>query len=177
MRGRFMVLSTAEVLARYLEATKVLEAVTLNFSVSKGSSMLLLHALSRNSSITSLGVECWCSTKRSARVLADIVRSSKTIHTLTYNEKSMAPSKTFFSRLSESIAGNFTIVSVKTFERRNNAKNWAFIQNVATRNVSLLERGVRDLSHASRLRKLTLKLSRRSLQALCCRCECRYWHA
>ncbi|KAL3202856.1 hypothetical protein MRX96_001222 [Rhipicephalus microplus] len=143
MKGRFMVLSTAEVLARYLEATKVLEAVTLDFSASKESNMLLLHGLSRNSSITSLGVECWCCTKRSAKFLADIVSSSKVIHALTYNEKSMAPSKTFFSRLSKSIAGNFTIVSMKTFERRENAKNWAFIQNVTTRNVILLERGAR----------------------------------
>ncbi|KAL3202853.1 hypothetical protein MRX96_001219 [Rhipicephalus microplus] len=143
IRGSMIAPSTAQILARYLESTKVLEAVTLNFSTSKDSSMRLLVALSRNVSITRLGVERWCSTRRSAKFLADIVRSSKLIHTLTYNEESIAPSKTFFSRLSESIAGNFTIVSLRTQERRENAKNWAFIQNVATRNAALLEKAAR----------------------------------
>ncbi|KAH7950881.1 hypothetical protein HPB52_003064 [Rhipicephalus sanguineus] len=149
MRGSIMALSTAKPLASYLEDTKCLKGVTLNFSASEGSSMLLLRALSRNSSITSLGVERWCSRRRSAKVLADVVSSSKMIHTLTYNEGSMAPAKTFFSRLSESIAGNFTIVSVNTFERRENAKNWALIQNVATRNATLLERAARFVARLS----------------------------
>ncbi|KAL1422706.1 hypothetical protein MTO96_003789 [Rhipicephalus appendiculatus] len=146
IKGSIMALSTAQVLARYLEDTKILKAVTMNFSASKESSMVLLHALSRNSSITSLGVERWCSRRRSAKVLADIVSSSDMIHTLTYNEKSRAPAKTFFSRLCESIAGNFTIVSANTFERRENARNWALIQNVAARNAALLEKAARSVA-------------------------------
>ncbi|KAL1422715.1 hypothetical protein MTO96_003798 [Rhipicephalus appendiculatus] len=146
IRGRIMAPSTTQVLAGYIEDTKTLEALTLNFRASKESTMLLLHALSKNSSITSLGVERWCSTKRSARVLADIVRSSKMIHTLTYHEESRALAKTFFSRLCESIAGNFTIVSVNTSERRENARNWALIQNVAARNAALLEKAARSVA-------------------------------
>ncbi|KAH8023380.1 hypothetical protein HPB51_013218 [Rhipicephalus microplus] len=102
IRGSMIAPSTAQILARYLDSTKILEAVTLNFSTSKDSSMRLLDALSRNVSITRLGVERWCSTRR-----------------------------------------NFTIVSLRTQERRENAKNWAFIQNVATRNAALLEKAAR----------------------------------
>nr|XP_050035837.1 uncharacterized protein LOC126532212 [Dermacentor andersoni] len=136
-------LSSAEPLAIYLKTTKSLKAVTLSFRACKGSTMLLLDGIARNTSITSLGVEKWCLSRRTAVLLADVVSSSKTIHTLTYNRDSAVPAKAFFSRLCKSIDSNFTIVSVDTFERRIDAKNWALIQKAATRNATLLERAAR----------------------------------
>ncbi|KAH7946309.1 hypothetical protein HPB49_023057 [Dermacentor silvarum] len=136
-------LSSAKPLALYLKSTKCLKAVTLSFRASKGSNMLLLDAIARNTSITSLGVENWCQSRRSAVVLADVVCSSTMIHTLTYNRDSALPAQVFFSRLCKSIGSNFTIVSVNTFERRVNAKNWALIQKAAARNATFLERAAR----------------------------------
>ncbi|KAL1422716.1 hypothetical protein MTO96_003799 [Rhipicephalus appendiculatus] len=134
--------STAKVLAIYLRNTKSLSTVTLNICAGRVPSMLLLDAISRSTGITSLGVERWCCNRWSAVALVDIVRASK-IHTLTYNEKCLFPSRAFFSRLAESIGSNFTIVSVSTLERKEYAKNWQVIQNVAMRNAAFLERAAR----------------------------------
>ncbi|KAH7950882.1 hypothetical protein HPB52_003065 [Rhipicephalus sanguineus] len=141
--------STAKLLALYLQNSKRLNTLTLDFSAKKESNLLLLDAISRNTSITTLGVEKWCLSKRSATVLADIVHSSRMIHTLTYNQESRVPAKAFFSRLSDSIGSNCTLVSVNTFERQRNAKSWALIQNVVMRNAVFLIRAARFVAKLS----------------------------
>ncbi|KAL1422711.1 hypothetical protein MTO96_003794 [Rhipicephalus appendiculatus] len=141
-KGGRLDVSTAKALALFLRNTKSLNAVTLNICAAREPTMLLLDAISRNTGITSLGVERWCCNRWSAVALVDIVRSSK-IHTLTYNEKCLFPSRAFFSRLAESIGSNFTIVSVSTLERKEYFKNWDVIQNVAMRNAAFLERAAR----------------------------------
>ncbi|KAH7950883.1 hypothetical protein HPB52_003066 [Rhipicephalus sanguineus] len=140
--------STAKVLALYLQNTKSLRTVTLNVCAGREPSILLLDALSRNTGITSLGVERWCCNRWSAVALADIVRSSM-IHTVTYNEKCLFPSRAFFSRLAGSIESNFTIVSVNTLERKEYAKNWEVIKSVAARNAALLERAAQFVTELS----------------------------
>ncbi|KAL3202855.1 hypothetical protein MRX96_001221 [Rhipicephalus microplus] len=149
LTGGIIEVRTAKLLALFLLNTKRLKTVTLNFNAKKESSMLLLDALARNTSITTLGVENWCLSKWSAQALADIVRSSNTIHTLTYNRESRVPAKAFFSRLARSLGRNFTLISVDTFERRNNAKYRAHIQRVATRNTVFLARATRFVAELS----------------------------
>ncbi|KAH6932586.1 hypothetical protein HPB50_007833 [Hyalomma asiaticum] len=137
--------NTAELLAAYLKVTRCLKTIRLNFRATKASTTVLLDGIARNRSINSLSVERWCSRRGSAAILADIVRSSKIIHTVVYNKGGIYVSKAFFSRLSEFIENNFTIVSIKTFERRRHTKNWNVIRNVATRNAAFLEWAARHV--------------------------------
>ncbi|KAH6930799.1 hypothetical protein HPB50_019402 [Hyalomma asiaticum] len=147
--GCIIDVNVAKELALCLQRTKYLEVLTLDLSANKEACMHLIEAISSNTSITTLGVERWCHSRSNAVVLADIVSSSKNIHTLTYHRESMVPSRAFFARLSDSIESNFTLARVSTFERKEDAKKWAIIQNVAIRNSTLVERAARFVANLS----------------------------
>ncbi|KAK8764685.1 hypothetical protein V5799_032702 [Amblyomma americanum] len=131
---------TAELLAQYLRKTRLLSDVTLNFFARHNESLVLLDALSDNTSITTLGVEHWCESVLTARILADIICSSKMIRALTYNLTSCNPSPAFFSALAKHIEGNCTLISVKSYRLKSLAKYWNFIQEVVACNSTLLVR-------------------------------------
>ncbi|KAH7950884.1 hypothetical protein HPB52_003067 [Rhipicephalus sanguineus] len=147
--GDIIQLSSAKLLAAYLQNTGCLKVATLNLRAKHDSEKVLLNSIARNTSMTILCVENWCLSQWSAQILADLVCSSKRYHSLTYNCESKVPEKAFVSRLSASIQSNYTLVSVRTYERKENSKNWAIIQNAATRNAAFLERAARLVSGLS----------------------------
>ncbi|KAK8775203.1 hypothetical protein V5799_031454 [Amblyomma americanum] len=129
---------SAELLAQYLQETRLLTEVTMSFFAGRSDSLVLLEALAQNTSITTLVVDRWCDTRHTAEELAGVVCSSKRIRALTYHLASRSPSPAFFSTLARHIVGNCTLISVKAYRLRASAKHWNVIQEVLARNSTLL---------------------------------------
>ncbi|KAK8773319.1 hypothetical protein V5799_012148 [Amblyomma americanum] len=129
---------SAELLAQYLQETRLLVEVTMSFFAGRSDSLVLLEALAQNTSITTLVVDRWCDTRRTAQELAGVVCSSKRIRSLTYHLTSRSPSPAFFSTLARYIKDNCTLISVKAYRLRASAKDWNIIQEALARNSTLL---------------------------------------
>ncbi|KAK8784437.1 hypothetical protein V5799_009199 [Amblyomma americanum] len=129
---------SAELLAQYLQETRLLVEVTMSFFAGRSDSLVLLEALAQNTSITTLVVDRWCDTRHTAQELAGVVCSSKRIRALTYHLTSRSPSPAFFSTLARYIKGNCTLISVKAYRLRASAKDWNIIQESLARNSTLL---------------------------------------
>ncbi|KAK8758413.1 hypothetical protein V5799_003956 [Amblyomma americanum] len=136
----------AEALAQFLRITESLSKITIKFEAQSTVSMVLLDGLSHNTSITTLIIEGWCTTKRAGHLLADIVCSSKKFRALTYNLYLRSPSRAFFSRLSKYIQNNITLLSVTTGDVAVPAKQLDCIREVLARNGQLLVRAARFVS-------------------------------
>ncbi|KAK8758387.1 hypothetical protein V5799_003981 [Amblyomma americanum] len=131
---------SAALFAQYLRNTQLLNDVKMSFFALRHEALVLLNALSHNSSITALAVEYWCRSKRTARIMTDVVCSSKKILTLAYHLACRNPPPAFFPALAQDIESNCTILSVKTFPLMSVTKHWNRIQEVVARNHSLLVR-------------------------------------
>ncbi|KAK8785439.1 hypothetical protein V5799_008196 [Amblyomma americanum] len=129
---------SAGLFGHYLRNTQVLNDLKMSFSACRDEALVLLDALSLNTSITALYVEGWCRTRRTARLLADVVSSSKNILAFAYYSKGRNASRTFFSAFAQRIDSNCTILSVNMFPRKREGKHWNRIQEVVTRNHTLL---------------------------------------
>ncbi|KAK8785440.1 hypothetical protein V5799_008197 [Amblyomma americanum] len=129
---------SAGLFGQYLRNTQVLNDLKMSFSACSDEALVLLEALSLNTSITALDVERWCRTRRTIRLLADVVSSSKNILTFAYYSKGRNASRAFFLAFAQHIDSNFTILSVKMLPRKREGKHWNRIQEVVTRNHTLL---------------------------------------
>ncbi|KAK8784455.1 hypothetical protein V5799_009182 [Amblyomma americanum] len=129
---------SAGLFGQYLRNTKTLKDLSMSFSACSDEALVLLDALSLNTSITSLDVEGLCRTRRTARLLADVVSSSKNIQAFAYYSEGRNASRAFFLAFAQHIASNFTILSVKMLPRKREGKHWNRIQEVVTRNHTLL---------------------------------------
>ncbi|KAK8779231.1 hypothetical protein V5799_019428 [Amblyomma americanum] len=129
---------SAELIGQYLRNTQVLNDLTMSFTASRGEALVLLEALSLNTSITALDVENWCRTRRTARLLADVVSSNKKILEFRHYSEGRNASRAFFSAFAQRIDSNCTILSVNMFPRKREGKHWNRIQEVVTRNHTLL---------------------------------------
>ncbi|KAK8771689.1 hypothetical protein V5799_025067 [Amblyomma americanum] len=133
----------AEILAQFLRDSKSLSRVSMNLEAKHMESVVLLDGLWHSTSIATLVIEGWCKSRRTARLLADVVCSSKKLRALAYNLKSADPSPAFFSALARSVKNNVTIFSVKTYRAIVAAGYLDRIQEVLARNCSLLVRAAR----------------------------------
>ncbi|KAK8783008.1 hypothetical protein V5799_015651 [Amblyomma americanum] len=129
---------SAELFGQYLRNTLVLKDLRMSFSACRDEALVLLEALSLNTSITALDVEGWCRTRRTARLLADVVSSNKNIVAFRYYSEGRNASRAFFFAFAQHIDSNFTILSVKMLPRKREGKYWNRIQEVVTRNHTLL---------------------------------------
>ncbi|KAK8784869.1 hypothetical protein V5799_008767 [Amblyomma americanum] len=129
---------SAELLAQYLQETRLLIEVTMSFFPCRSDSLVLLEALAHNTSITTLVVDRWCDTRRTAQALGGVVCSSKRNRALTYHSTSRSPSPAFFSGLARYIEDKCTLISMKAYRMRVSAKDWNFIQEVVARNSTFL---------------------------------------
>ncbi|KAK8785442.1 hypothetical protein V5799_008191 [Amblyomma americanum] len=129
---------SAGLFGQYLRNTQVLNDLKMGFSACRDEALVLLEALSLNTSITALDLERWCRTRRTARLLADVVCSSKNILAFAYYSEGRNASRAFFLAFAQHIDSNFTILSVKMLPRKREGKHWNRIQEVVTRNHTLL---------------------------------------
>ncbi|KAK8784868.1 hypothetical protein V5799_008766 [Amblyomma americanum] len=129
---------SAELLAQYVQETRLLIEVTLSFFPCRSDSLVLLEALAHNTSITMPVVDPWCDTRSTAQELAGVVCSSKRIRALTYQLTSRSPSQAFFSALSRYIEENCTLISVKASRMRVSAKDWNIVLEILARNSTFL---------------------------------------
>ncbi|KAK8760307.1 hypothetical protein V5799_015742 [Amblyomma americanum] len=136
----------AEALAQFLTATKSLSKITISFEVESTVSMVLLDGLSHNTSITTLIIEGWCTSRRAGRFLADVVCSSKKIRSLTYNVNRGNRPRAFFTTLAKSIGNNITLLSLTTGVLSAPTRQIDPVYEVLARNNQLLVHTARFVS-------------------------------
>ncbi|XP_077520539.1 uncharacterized protein LOC144130498 [Amblyomma americanum] len=136
----------AEILAQFLRLTKSLSKITMSLEAKRTESMVLLDGLSRNTSITTLIIERWCTSRRAGRFLADVVCSSKKLRSLTYDDSSVSTSRAFCSRLAKSIRNNITLLLMVTRVLTAPKRQLALIHDVIARNNQLLVHAARFVS-------------------------------
>ncbi|KAG0414635.1 hypothetical protein HPB47_008209 [Ixodes persulcatus] len=133
--------SCAELLARFLSSTKKLRHADLNFPTTISATQILLDAMSRNNSVSTLILSNWHFLSYHAEDFAETLGRNET---LNYLELHDMKADLILNELSATVEGNKFLVSIKVDDDCHvDDEVWMFkVMDVLRRNFSLLQRAV-----------------------------------
>lgn len=140
---------TSSVISMFLETTKTLKKLQLVFSRADFNAQYasrhwtsIVEALSRNRSVAELRMSAECVQEEDVELLAGVVKSSRTIHTVHYISERRCHTEAFFRLLSTGVKENYTILSVdlRGYVDKEAAMGFFAVRDVARRNSDLILR-------------------------------------
>ncbi|KAM7295590.1 uncharacterized protein ISCGN_025087 [Ixodes scapularis] len=133
--------SCAELLAQFLSSTKKLRHADLNFPTTISATQILLDAMSRNNSVSTLILSNWHFLSYHAEDFAETLGRNET---LNYLELHLVKAGLILNELSATVEGNKFLVSIKVDDDCHvDDEVWMFkVMDVLRRNFSLLQRAV-----------------------------------